>query len=132
MSASFDVAASSGGYRIVIGPGMFPGVLKEYPNAAIIADEYFAAALQREGVDPICVDATETAKSLDSVAPVIEEMRRRGVNRQTHLIAVGGGVVQDLATFIASIYMRGLPWRYVPTTLLSMVDSCIGGKSSIN
>jgi hypothetical protein len=45
---------------------------------------------------------------------------------------VGGGVIQDIATFSASIYMRGIQWTYMPTTLLSMTDSCIGGKSSIN
>ncbi len=132
MSASFDVAAASGGYSIVIRSGLFPEVLREHPDAAVIADAYFAAALQRDGIKPICVNAAESSKSLDAVAPVIEEMRRRGVNRQTQLVAVGGGVVQDLATFVSSIYMRGLKWSYVPTTLLSMVDSCIGGKSSIN
>ena len=46
--------------------------------------------------------------------------------------AIGGGVIQDIATFSASIYMRGVSWTYYPTTLLGMVDSCIGGKSSIN
>jgi len=132
MSVSFDVVAASGGYRIVIKPGMFPDVLKEHPHAAVLADEYFSADLKSSGVDPISINASETAKSLDAIAPVIEEMRRRGVNRQTQLVAVGGGVVQDIAAFIASIYMRGLTWFYVPTTLLSMVDSCIGGKSSIN
>ena len=48
------------------------------------------------------------------------------------LVAVGGGALQDLVTLAASIYMRGLAWIYVPTTLMSMLDSCIGGKSSIN
>jgi 3-dehydroquinate synthase len=47
-------------------------------------------------------------------------------------VAIGGGVIQDLTAFAASIYMRGVPWIYVPTTILAMVDSCIGGKSSIN
>jgi 3-dehydroquinate synthase len=59
-------------------------------------------------------------------------LRKIGANRQTALLALGGGIVQDVAAFIASVYMRGLKWRYYPTTLLAMVDSCIGGKSSIN
>ncbi len=59
-------------------------------------------------------------------------MRRDGANRSTHLVAVGGGVIQDISAFVASVYMRGLAWSYVPTTVLAMVDSCIGGKSSIN
>ena len=59
-------------------------------------------------------------------------MRELGANRATHLIAIGGGVIQDIVTFCASVYMRGLRWTYMPTTFLSMADSCIGGKSSIN
>ena len=63
---------------------------------------------------------------------VIEKMRILGANRDTHVYAIGGGIIQDIATFVNSIYMRGLPWTYFPSTLLSMADSCIGGKSSIN
>ena len=63
---------------------------------------------------------------------MIKRMRELGANRETHVYAIGGGVVQDIATFVNSIYMRGIAWSYMPTTLLSMVDSCIGGKSSIN
>lgn len=63
---------------------------------------------------------------------IILQLREYGVNRTSHLVAIGGGVIQDIATFAASIYMRGIPWTYMPTTLLGMADSCIGGKSSIN
>jgi len=71
-------------------------------------------------------------KSLDASPAIIEQLRKGGTTRQTHLVAVGGGVVQDISAFIASVYMRGLRWSYIPTTVLAMVDSCIGGKSSIN
>ncbi|WP_169716628.1 3-dehydroquinate synthase [Pseudomonas azotoformans] len=82
--------------------------------------------------DPIiAVDATEENKSLERIAPVIEALKRHGATRDTEIVAVGGGIIQDIATFVAS-YMRGLRWHYCPTTLLGMVDSCIGGKSSIN
>jgi len=53
-------------------------------------------------------------------------------NRGTHVVAIGGGVIQDIATFVCSVYMRGVRWSYMPTTMLGMADSCIGGKSSIN
>jgi 3-dehydroquinate synthase len=66
------------------------------------------------------------------MAEIIAKLRQLGANRHTHLVAIGGGVVQDVATFSASIYMRGISWTYMPTTLLGMADSCIGGKSSIN
>jgi 3-dehydroquinate synthase len=84
------------------------------------------------GVKALLVEATETNKSLDASPGLIEQMRKAGANRQTELVAVGGGIIQDLSAFVASVYMRGLKWSYVPTTVLAMVDSCIGGKSSIN
>jgi len=80
----------------------------------------------------ILQEAVESAKNLESVAHLVEQLRDHGSTRQTQVVAVGGGIVQDLATFSASCYMRGIPWTYCPTTMLSMVDSCIGGKSSIN
>lgn len=55
-----------------------------------------------------------------------------GMTRESQLIAFGGGIIQDVATLCASLYMRGIKWTYCPTTLLGMVDSCVGGKSSIN
>jgi 3-dehydroquinate synthase len=84
------------------------------------------------GDDHIWLDAIETDKSLSSVERIICELRERGMSRGDHLTAVGGGIIQDVSTLVASLYMRGVTWTYVPTTLLGMVDSCIGGKSSIN
>jgi 3-dehydroquinate synthase len=80
----------------------------------------------------IRVVATEDFKTLDTVGVIIARMREAGMNRASHLYAYGGGIIQDLATFAASCYQRGIAWSYCPTTLLGMVDSCIGGKSSIN
>lgn len=80
----------------------------------------------------ITIDATEQTKTLETVASVIEQLRNLGANRDSHLIAVGGGIIQDVATFVASSYMRGISWSYYPSTMLGMCDSCIGGKSSIN
>jgi 3-dehydroquinate synthase len=97
-----------------------------------IADEYFSGALKAAGVEAILLESSETVKSLDAMPAVITEMRRRGANRQTELVAIGGGIVQDVAAFAASVFMRGIAWKYVPSTVLAMADSCIGGKSSIN
>lgn len=80
----------------------------------------------------IVVDASEEAKTLAGCERVVLEMRAAGTRRGHHVVAVGGGVVQDIATFVTDIYMRGLAWTYAPTTLMAMADSCIGGKSSIN
>jgi 3-dehydroquinate synthase len=63
---------------------------------------------------------------------VLVEMKNAGLARGDLVVAVGGGVIQDVATLTSSLYMRGVDWIYVPTTLMAMADSCIGGKSSIN
>jgi len=80
----------------------------------------------------ISIPAIEESKSLETVAFVIERLRSLGANRTSCLIAIGGGIIQDIATFSSSVFMRGIRWEYYPTTLLGMVDSCVGGKSSIN
>jgi len=78
------------------------------------------------------IDPTEEEKTLDGVGRLTETMRRSGSNKRTTLVAIGGGIVQDIATFSAHIYFRGISWICVPTTLLSMSDSCIGAKCGIN
>jgi 3-dehydroquinate synthase len=80
----------------------------------------------------LVVEAIEQNKVLEKVAFLIEGLRRKGMTRKSTLLAIGGGIIQDISTFTASSYMRGVEWVYAPTTLLGMVDSCIGGKSSIN
>ena len=80
----------------------------------------------------IVIDATEANKSLERTIPVFERLVKNKVRRSHVLVAVGGGIVQDITCFIASTLLRGLPWRFAPTTLLSQADSCIGSKSSIN
>ena len=97
-----------------------------------MVDDWFIPVLASGGYRMITLKASESAKSLDVMPEVIGELRRTGASRDNRLLAIGGGVVQDVTGFVASIYMRGIQWSYVPTTLLAMVDSCIGGKSSIN
>jgi len=80
----------------------------------------------------LIIEATEENKSIERVIPVIERLVANKVRRDHVLVAVGGGIIQDITCFIASTLMRGLPWKLVPTTLLAQADSCIGSKSSIN
>lgn len=76
--------------------------------------------------------ATEKQKSLECLSPVFIECISKGLKRSGHLVVVGGGVLQDIGCFVASVLFRGLSWTFVPTTLLAQADSCIGSKSSIN
>src|SRR6059036_228782 len=74
----------------------------------------------------------ERAKSLTTVSSLLDSMVELRLTRQSTVIAFGGGVVGDVAGFVASIYMRGIPVVQVPTTLLAQVDSSVGGKTGVN
>ena len=78
------------------------------------------------------IEATEINKSLEAAARLISILVEQKTRRNHHLVAIGGGITQDLVCFIASTLFRGIDWKFVPTTLLAQADSCIGSKSSIN
>lgn len=78
------------------------------------------------------LDAVEEKKNMHIVLAICEQMTKMSAKRNTHLVSVGGGIVQDITGFVASTLYRGIHWIFFPTTLLSACDSCIGGKSSLN
>jgi 3-dehydroquinate synthase len=80
----------------------------------------------------LVVEASETNKTLEKSKEVFETLVEKKIRRDQKLIAVGGGVIQDLSAFTASLLYRGIEWSFFPTTLLAQADSCIGGKTSIN
>ncbi len=131
MSASFDIQSSTGAYGVDIRRGLLAECLCR-DDAVVVCDQRFADRFGQGGAGCIALPAEETVKSLEAMPDAISRLRELGATRKTHLLAVGGGIIQDVTAFMASVYMRGLRWSYVPTTLLGMVDSCIGGKSSIN
>lgn len=78
------------------------------------------------------VEASEDNKSLEVVPQLIGKLAQAGIRRDHLLVAIGGGIIQDMTCFAASILFRGMDWTFLPTTLLAQADSCIGSKSSIN
>jgi len=80
----------------------------------------------------VVIEATEENKTVVYALKKIEIIMKYGISKSTRIVSFGGGVVQDLSGFIASILYRGLTWIYFPTTLLAQTDSCIGAKTSIN
>jgi 3-dehydroquinate synthase len=99
----------------------------------LLVDAFFRDRLPLpDGLPVLWIEATEEAKALEQTLPLFVALKDAGLGRSSQLTAIGGGVVQDIATFLASLFMRGIPWSYVPTTFLGMADSCLGGKSSIN
>jgi 3-dehydroquinate synthase len=103
-------------------------------NAVVITDEnIFESHRQRlKGWNVIILKAGEEFKVQATVDSVIDELIARGADRTTCLVGVGGGVITDLTGYVASVYMRGIRFGFVPTTLLSLVDASIGGKNGID
>lgn len=112
------------------------------PHAVIITDETVQSlhlqvlkqALEQTDIrlDILAVPEGEKSKSLHRYSLLIEEILQKGIERHTTIIALGGGVVGDLAGFVAATALRGLPFIQIPTTLLAQVDSSVGGKTGIN
>ncbi|MFQ5698252.1 MAG: 3-dehydroquinate synthase [Myxococcota bacterium] len=84
------------------------------------------------GEVPILIDSHESAKSLRGLEEPLGRLLEKGVRKTDVLIAVGGGIVQDVVCFLASTMFRGMDWSFVPTTVLAQADSCIGSKSCVN
>ena len=135
-------------YPVVIGRGLLATVgdrIKERlapARCATISDTNvgprFAVQLQNSlraaGFEPtlITVRAGEHSKTLEQAGAICEQMLEAGLHRQSFVIGLGGGVIGDLSGFVAAIFERGIPHAQIPTTLLAMVDSSIGGKTGVN
>lgn len=122
--------------------GRFIGERRRATHAVIVTDQHVetphaarvAASLADEDVtvDLLVIEPGEQAKSVDVAASLWEQLLELGADRRTVIVAVGGGVVGDLAGFVAATFARGLPLVQAPTTLLAQVDSSVGGKVGVN
>jgi len=144
---TLNVELGSRSYPIYIGAGLLarPQLIVErlpQKKAAIVTNSTIAplylAAFQRElearGVSVMSVTLPdgESYKTWDTLNQVFDALLEHRCERGTTLIALGGGVIGDLAGFAAAVYQRGVPYIQVPTTLLAQVDSAVGGKTAIN
>lgn len=146
--ATVNVSLGKRSYTISIGPGLLAQIgkqsarLKLGKRCAIISDSnvgpQFASAVKASlaaaGFDSILITvrAGESAKSLRSVQACYDQLAAHRLERKSFIVALGGGVVGDLAGFVAATYLRGIPFVQVPTTLLAQVDSSVGGKVGVN
>ncbi len=103
-------------------------------NSFIITDEniFKAHHSKFKGWNTIVLKPGEAYKIQATVDSVIEQLIEMGADRKSTLVGVGGGVVTDITGYIASVYMRGIRFGFIPTTILAMVDACIGGKNGID
>ena len=136
------------GYDILIGPGLIAEAGQHLKPLArggrvfVVSDErvaalhlpILAAGLARAGIGhhAVLLPPGEATKDFGHLARLAEELLSAGVERSSLLVALGGGVVGDVTGFAASILLRGLGFVQIPTTLLSQVDSSVGGKTGIN
>jgi len=136
------------GYEVVVQGGLLDHVgellapFKLGPETVIVTNpvvkRHYGArvvrSLRAAGLNPtvLALPDGERTKSLRWVARVLNELLRHRYERKAWLVALGGGVIGDLAGFAASIYLRGLPFVQVPTTLVAQVDASIGGKTGVN
>jgi 3-dehydroquinate synthase len=145
-SEVINVELSSRSYPIVVGDGLLGSiggdprlpveshcVVVSDSNVATIYLERVVAELRwRNRVDSVTLPAGETTKSIEQLSSLWEQLARFGADRGTVVVALGGGVIGDLAGFAAATYLRGLQYIQIPTSLLAQVDSSVGGKVGIN
>jgi 3-dehydroquinate synthase len=144
---TLDVALGSRSYPIHVGPGLLARAeliaqKLRRPRAAIVTNStvgplYLASlarALEAQGVEtvPVTLPDGEAYKNWETLNRIFDELAAHRCERSTALIALGGGVIGDLAGFAAAVYQRGISYIQVPTTLLAQVDSAVGGKTAIN
>lgn len=132
-------------YPIVIGSDLLGGGFDLEPYLAgrdclIVSNETVAPLyldrlkedLGNTSIESICLPDGESFKTIDTATTVLDKLVTARANRDTTVIALGGGVVGDIAGFAAACYMRGVAFVQVPTTLLAQVDSSVGGKTGVN
>jgi 3-dehydroquinate synthase len=122
-----------GSYEIRL--STIPDSIKGLPeNVRFITDQHvfdlYSGFL--EGRQALVLSPGESAKSLESFGVCLSWLAETGSSRGTTVVALGGGVIGDLAGFVASAYMRGVPFHQIPTTLLAQVDSAVGGKVGVD
>jgi shikimate kinase/3-dehydroquinate synthase len=128
--------SASGDYPVFVGRGLLDQPLSPVPGQGFLVtdDQVGPRYADRLGelAARIEIPAGETHKSLSTAERVWTELADRGMTQSDHLVALGGGVVGDLAGFVAATYQRGVPFVQVPTTLVAQVDSAYGGKTGVD
>ena len=139
MQPVVQVTHATGSYPVFVESGLtgrLPALAEELlpgRRLVVITDRTVARAVPHElDVPTLVIAPGETSKSRARWSALSDRMLDLGFGRESAIIALGGGVVGDLAGFVAATYLRGIPWLSVPTSLLAMVDASIGGKTGVN
>ena len=126
----------SGEYPVLAGPGLLGAGPWPLEGRRFCVTDTAVGALYADRIEPLAgrieVEPGETAKTMAEAERVLRELARAGMTREDHIVALGGGVVGDLAGFCAHTYQRGVPVVQVPTSLVAQVDSAYGGKTGVD
>ncbi|MBS1889147.1 MAG: bifunctional shikimate kinase/3-dehydroquinate synthase [Actinobacteria bacterium] len=129
-------SAPGGEYPVLVGRGLLGCGWWPLESRRFLVSDRSVAPLYGDRVEPLGgraeIEAGEAAKTLANAEAVLREMARAGATRGDHVVALGGGVVGDLAGLVAHLYQRGVPVVQVPTTLVAQVDSAYGGKVGVD
>jgi shikimate kinase / 3-dehydroquinate synthase len=129
-------SSASGEYPVFVGPGLLGSGPWPLPGERFCVTDRTVGPLFAERLEPLAarveVKPGESAKTMVETEEVLRQLARAGMTREDHVIALGGGVVGDLAGFCAHLYQRGVPVIQVPTTLVAQVDSAYGGKTGVD
>lgn len=136
---SLTVQSHRGPYVAHFVSGALATLVGEYEDGDFVIIDDHVADLYADHLGPILasprtlrIEALEPNKSLERCPDYVDHLVANGIRRGNRLVAIGGGIIQDITCFLATVLLRGLEWRFLPTTLLAQADSCIGSKSSIN
>ena len=148
MESVLKIRSAAHHYPALMGSGLLDQIgecVRKYfarKTCAIISDTNIAPlfgervinSLTGAGFQPtlITIPAGEQSKTLEQAGAICDQMIAAGLDRQSFVIGLGGGMVGDISGFVAAIFLRGIPHVQIPTTLLAMVDSSIGGKTGVN
>jgi 3-dehydroquinate synthetase/shikimate kinase len=129
-------ASASGEYPVFVGPGLLGAGWRPLEGRRFCVSDRAVAPLYADRLETLAalveVEPGESAKTMAEAERVLRELARAGMTREDHVVALGGGVVGDLAGFCAHIYQRGVPVVQVPTSLVAQLDSAYGGKTGVD
>jgi 3-dehydroquinate synthase len=143
-----EALATNSGYDVIVGTNLLAEIgtqicpVFDPGRCAIVSDtnvaplfiDQVSASLTSARFTPIevVIPAGEESKTLEQAGAICDAMIDQGLDRQSLVVGLGGGVIGDISGFVAAIFQRGIPHVQIPTTLLAMVDSSIGGKTGVN
>ncbi len=139
MSDNIRIKAAARDYEVIFINSISDTLrVKNHSKSFFIIDHNLIHILKKEAgnvfhkLSTLSIEATEQNKTLEYCQGIIKDLIKKNIKKDNILVAVGGGIIQDITAFISSILFRGIEWEFYPTTLLAQADSCVGSKTSIN